>query len=49
MSKRTIYHVRRVIEYSEFFYGEDPIDIPATLKLFNRNKLVRLAGIVILY
>lgn len=49
MNKKTIYHVRRVIEYSEFFYGEDPIDIPATLKLFSRNKLVRLAGIVSLH
>lgn len=45
MSKQTTYCFRRVVEYSEFFNGEKPIDIPAILKQFNRNKLVRMAAI----
>ena len=49
MSKRTTYHIRRVVEYSEFFKGEKPIDIPATLKLYNRNTLVRMAAILSLH
>ena len=43
------YHIRRVLEYSEFFQGEAPIDIVATLKLFNRNELVRMAAILSLH
>lgn len=49
MSKQTTYCIRRVIEYSEFFKGEKPIDIPATLKLYNRNTLVRMATILSLH
>ena len=49
MSKKTTYCIRRVIEYSEFFYGEKPIDIPATLKQYSRNKLVRMATILSLH
>lgn len=40
MYKQMTYHIRRVLEYSEFFQGEAPIDIVATLKQFNRNELV---------
>lgn len=43
MNNNTTYHIRRVLEYSDFFKGEKPIDIAATLKLFNRNELVKLA------
>lgn len=49
MHKQTTYRIIRVIEYSEFFKGENPIDIPATLKLYNRNTLVRLAAILSLH
>ena len=49
MTDQTIYQIRRVIEYSEFFKGEKPIDIPATLKLYNRNTLVRMAAILSLH
>ena len=49
MSKQTTYHIRRVLEYSEFFKEEKPIDIPATLKLYNRNTLVRMAAILSLH
>ena len=49
MPKQTTYHIRRVLEYSEFFKGEKPIDIPATLKLYNRNTLVRMAAILSLH
>lgn len=38
--------IKKVLEYHEFFKGERPIDIPATLKLFNRNKLIRTAAIL---
>ena len=41
--------MRRVLEYSEFFKEEKPIDIPATLKLYNRNRLVRMAAILSLH
>ena len=44
MYTQTTYHIRRILEYSEFFKGEDPIDISSTLKLFNRNTLVRMAA-----
>ena len=49
MYKQTTCHIRRILEYSEFFKGEDPIDIPSTLKLFNRNTLVRMAAILSLH
>ena len=49
MYSQTTYNVRRVIEYSEFFKGEKPIDIPATLKQYSRNKLVRMATILSLH
>lgn len=49
MPKQTTYHMRRVLEYSEFFKEEKPIDIPATLKLYNRNRLVRMAAILSLH
>ena len=49
MTDQTTYQIRRVIEYSEFFKGEKPIDIPATLKLYNRNTLVRMAAILSLH
>lgn len=44
-TKQATIHIRRVVEYSEFFVGESPIDIYSTLKLFNRNLLVRM-GVV---
>lgn len=49
MYTQTTYHIRRILEYSEFFKGEDPLDIPSTLKLFNRNILVRMAAIISLH
>ena len=49
MPKQTTYHMRRLLEYSEFFKEEKPIDIPATLKLYNRNRLVRMAAILSLH
>ena len=49
MYKQMTYHIRRVLEYSEFFQGEAPIDIVATLKQFNRNELVRMAAILSLH
>ncbi len=42
MPKQTTYHIRRVLEYSEFFKDASPIDIPATLKLYSRNALLRM-------
>ena len=41
--------VRKVVEYKEFFVGEEPIDIGATLRLFSRNTLVRMAAILSLH
>ena len=49
MYKQMTYHIRRVLEYSEFFQGEVHIDIVATLKQFNRNELVRMAAILSLH
>lgn len=49
MYTQTTYHIRRILEYSEFFKGEDPLDVPSTLKLFNRNILVRMAAIISLH
>ena len=45
MPKQTPYHIRRVLEYSEFFKDEPLIDIQATLKLYKRNTLVRMAAL----
>lgn len=49
MYTQTTYHIRRILDYSEFFKGEDPLDIPSTLKLFNRNKLVWMVAIISLH
>lgn len=49
MPKQTTYHIRRVLEYSEFFKDVSPIDIPATLKLYSRNTLLRMAAILSLH
>lgn len=49
MPKQTTFHIRRVLEYSEFFKDAPPIDIPATFKLYNRNTLVRMAAIFSLH
>lgn len=43
------FQIRRVVEYRDFFKGEDPIDIRATLKCFSRNTLVRMAAILSLH
>lgn len=40
------YHIRKVLEYSEFFKGEEPIDISATLRCYNRNMLIQIAAIL---
>ncbi len=47
--KQAELEIRRIIEYSAFFEGEDPIDIRATLKHFNRSTLVRMAAILSLH
>ena len=44
--KKFTFEIRRVIEYSEFFVGNPPIDIRSTLKLFSRSTLVRMATIL---
>lgn len=49
MSKNTKVHIRRVLEYNDFFIKEKPIDIFVTLKLFSRKKLVRIASILSLH
>ncbi len=46
LEKHFSFEIRRVIEYSAFFVGEQPIDITATLKLFNRGTLVRMAAVL---
>lgn len=38
-----------MIEYSNFFVGEKPIDIKATLKRYNRDTLVRMAVVLSLH
>lgn len=43
------FRIRRVVEYGEFFVGEAPLDITATLKLYNRNILVRMAAVLSLH
>lgn len=47
--RQTTLEIRRIIEYSAFFVGEEPIDIRATLKHFSRNTLVRMAAILSLH
>ena len=41
--------IRRVVEYSDFFYNESPIDVSATLRHYSRNTLVRMATILSLH
>lgn len=48
-AKQVTIQVRRVVEYSDFFGGGSPLDIVATLKLFNRTILVRTAAIFSLH
>lgn len=47
--KQTTFEIRRVVEYGDFFVEEKPIDIPATLKGFDRNTLVHMAAILSLH
>lgn len=47
--RHTTLEIRRIIEYSDFFVGEEPIDIKATLKHFNRGILIRMAAILSLH
>ena len=49
MIKQTTLEIRRIIEYSDFFVGEKPIDTRATLKRFNRDTLVRMSAILSLH
>lgn len=48
-SQQTTFRIRRVVEYGDFFVGEAPLDITATLKLYNRNILVRMAAVLSLH
>lgn len=48
-TKQSTIRVRRVVEYSDFFFGEAPIDIAATLRLYNRNTLIKTAAILSLH
>lgn len=41
--------LRRILEYREFFIDEEPIDIRASLKMFDRNMLIRMAAILSLH
>lgn len=45
----TSLEIRRVVEFSDFFYGETLIDVSATLKHYSRNTLVRMATILSLH
>ena len=47
--KQTTIEIRRIVEYSTFFVGEEPIDITETLKLFSRIILIRMAAILSLH
>ena len=51
MKRKTesIIEIRMLLEYSAFFVGEKPIDIPATLKLYSRNSLIRAAATLSLH
>ena len=42
----TTYHIRRVVEYCDFFKGEAPVEIGTTLKHINRNTLIRMVTIL---
>lgn len=44
--KKYTFEIRRVIEYSAFFIDEPPIDINATLKLYSRSTLIRMATVL---
>ena len=48
-TKQTTIRVRRVVEYSDFFVSETPVDVDATLKLYNRNTLIRTAAVLSLH
>lgn len=48
-TKQSTIRVRRVVEYSDFFFDEAPIDVGATLRLYNRNTLIRAAAILSLH
>lgn len=48
-SEQSTIRVRRVVEYGDFFFSEPPIDIAATLKLYNRNILIRTAAVLSLH
>ena len=49
MRRQANFEIRRMVEYRDFFVGEKPIDIPATLKRFDRHTLVRMAAILSLH
>ena len=38
--------IKRVIEFSDFFLDEEPLDIPSVLKTFSRDRLVRMATLL---
>ena len=38
--------IRQVVEYSHFFVGENPIDVDAVLRQYDRNTLMRMAIIL---
>lgn len=48
-NKKRVIEIRRVIEYHQFFEKEKPIDVVATLKQFNRHKLIRMATVLSLF
>lgn len=41
--------IKRVLEFSEFFLDEEPLDIPNVLKTFSRDTLVRMATLLSLH
>lgn len=38
--------IKRVIEFSDFFLDEEPLDVPNVLKTFSRDRLVRMATLL---
>ena len=38
--------IKRVMEFSDFFLDEPPLDIPSILKTFSRDTLVRMATLL---
>lgn len=46
MGMPSIFEIRRVVEYSAFFVDDAPMDVPATLKRFNRYTLIRMASVL---